>query len=85
MALEGYLARLLVELPHPKTRSTNIGAVTGFLHAVRQHRWTSLPAEAQLYPSDQPRRDETPRRSITSSDLDRNLRYHRRTRTAGAR
>ena len=59
-ALEGYLARLAVELPHPKTRSTDIGAVTGFLHAVRQHRWASLPAEAQLYPSDHPRRDETP-------------------------
>lgn len=60
VALEGYLARLLVELPHPKTRSTDIGAVTRFLHAVRQHRWASLAAEAQLYPSDQPRRDETP-------------------------
>ncbi len=60
VALEGYLARLAVELPHPKTRSTDIGAVTGFLHAVRQHRWASLPAEAQLYPSDHPRRDETP-------------------------
>ena len=59
-ALEGYLARLAVEIPHPKTRSTEIGAVTGFLHAVRQHRWASLPAEAQLYPSDHPRRDETP-------------------------
>lgn len=34
--------------------------MTGFLNAVRQHRWASLPAEAQLYPSDQPRRDETP-------------------------
>ena len=60
VALEGYLARLAVELPHPKTRRTDIGAVTGFLHAVRQHRWASLPAEAQLYPSDHPRRDETP-------------------------
>ena len=59
-ALEAYLARLAVEIPHPKTRSTDIGCVTGFLHAVRQHRWASLPAEAQLYPSDQPRRDETP-------------------------
>ncbi|HEX9175333.1 MAG TPA: tyrosine-type recombinase/integrase [Mycobacterium sp.] len=59
-ALEAYLARLAVALPHPKTRSTDIGAVTGFLHAVRQHRWASLPAEAQLYPSDHPRRDETP-------------------------
>src|SRR6476619_1943587 len=58
--LEAYLARLAVEIPNPKTRSTDIGAVTGFLDAVRQHRWTSLPAEAQLYPSDQPRRDETP-------------------------
>jgi integrase len=60
VALEAYLARLAVELAHPKTRSTDIGAVTGFLHAVRQHRWASLPAEVQLYPSDQPRRDETP-------------------------
>jgi integrase len=59
-ALEAYLARLAVELAHPKTRSTDISAVTGFLHAVRQHRWASLPAEAQLYPSDQPRRDDTP-------------------------
>lgn len=59
-ALEAYLARLAVEVPHPQTRSTDIGSVTGFLHAVRQHRWASLPAEAQLYPSDQPRRDETP-------------------------
>lgn len=59
-ALEAYLARLAVEIPHPKTRSTDIGCVTGFLHAVRQHRWASLPAESQLYPSDQPRRDETP-------------------------
>lgn len=58
--LEAYLARLAVEIPHPKTRSTDIGCVSGFLHAVRQHRWTSLPAEAQLYPSDHPRRDETP-------------------------
>ena len=59
-ALEAYLARLAVEIPHPKTRSAEIGCVTGFLHAVRQHRWASVPAEAQLYPSDQPRRDETP-------------------------
>ena len=58
--LEAYLARLAVEIPHPKTRSAEIGCVTGFLHAVRQHRWASLPAETQLYPSDQPRRDETP-------------------------
>ena len=57
-ALEVYLARLAVEIPHPKTRSTDIGAVTGFLHAVRQQRWASLPAEAQLYPSDYPRRGE---------------------------
>jgi len=60
VALEGYLARLAVERAHPKTGSSDIGAVTGFLHAVRQHRWASLPAEAQLYPSDHPRRDETP-------------------------
>jgi integrase len=59
-ALEAYLARLAVEIPHPKTRSAEIGCVTGFLHAVRQHRWASLPAEAQLYPSDHPRRNETP-------------------------
>jgi len=59
-ALEAYLAQLAVELPHPKTRSSDIGAVTGFLHAVRQHRWAALPAEAQLYPSDHPRREQTP-------------------------
>ena len=59
-ALEAYLARLAVEIPHPKTRSSDVSAVTGFLHAVRQHRWASLPAEAQLYPSDHPRRAESP-------------------------
>ena len=51
VALEGYLARLAVELAHPKTRSSDIGAVTGFLHAVRQHRWASLPAEASCIPA----------------------------------
>ena len=50
-ALEAYLARLAVEIPHPKTRSTDIGCVTGFLHAVRQHRWASLPAEGCPTPS----------------------------------
>ena len=59
-ALEAYLARLAVEIAHPKSRSADIAAVTGFLHAVRQHRWASLSAQAQLYPSDQPRRNQTP-------------------------
>jgi integrase len=58
--LEAYLARLAAEVSHPKTRSVDIGCVTGFLHAVRQHRWASLPAEAQLYPSDYPRRADPP-------------------------
>ena len=61
-ALEAYLARLAVEIAHPKTRSTDIGAVTGFLHAVRQHRWASLPADVQLYPSDQPAATRHPHR-----------------------
>ena len=60
-ALEGYLARLAVEVPHPKTRSSDISSVAGFLRAVRQHRWASLSADAELYPSDHPRRDETSR------------------------
>jgi len=59
-ALETYLARLAVEVPHPKTRSSDIGAVAGFLRAVRQHRWARLPAEAELYPSDHPRRGDPP-------------------------
>ena len=59
-ALEAYLARLPSRLRTRRPATPKIGAVTGFLHAVRQHRWASLPAEAQLYPSDQPRRDETP-------------------------
>lgn len=46
--------------PHPKTRSVEVGCATGFLCALRQHRWASLPAEAQLYPSDQERCDKTP-------------------------
>ena len=59
-ALEAYLARLVVEVPHAKTRSSDISSVTGFLRAVRQHRWARLPAEAELYPSDHPRRAEAP-------------------------
>ena len=60
-ALETYLARLAVAVPHAKTRSSEIGCVAGFLRAVRQHRWASLPAEAELYPGDYPRRDECQR------------------------
>jgi integrase len=59
-ALEAYLAQLVTEVPHAKTRSSDISSVTGFLRAVRQHHWARLPAEAELYPSDQPRRAEAP-------------------------
>lgn len=59
-ALEAYLAALVIEVPHTKTRSSDISSVTGFLRAVRQHRWARLPAEAELYPSDHPRRAEAP-------------------------
>jgi integrase len=59
-ALEAYLAQLVIEVPHAKTRSSDISAVTGFLRAVRQHHWARLPAEAELYPSDHPRRAEAP-------------------------
>jgi len=57
-ALETYLAQLAVAVPHAKTRSSDISSVTGLLRAVRQHRWARLPAEAELYPSDHPRRAE---------------------------
>ena len=59
-ALEAYLAQLVIEVPHAKTRSSDISAVTGFLRAVRQHRWARLAGEAELYPSDHPRRAEAP-------------------------
>jgi integrase len=59
-ALEAYLAQLVTEVPHAKTRSSDISSVTGFLRAVRQHHWARLPVEAELYPSDQPRRAEAP-------------------------
>ena len=60
LSLEGYLAVLAVEVARPKTRRSDIGAVTGFLRAVRQHRWATLPADADLYPDDWPR-PERPR------------------------
>jgi integrase len=54
--LEHYLARLSITVPHPKTRSGDISAVTSFLRGVRQHRWApQLPAEAALYADDHPR------------------------------
>jgi len=59
-ALEAYLAALAVEVPHIKTRHGDIGAVTGFLRAVRQHRWVSLPVDADLYPDDHPRLEQSP-------------------------
>lgn len=58
-ALEAYLAALAVEVPHIKTRHGDIGAVTGFLRGVRQHRWASLPVDADLYPDDQPKLDQS--------------------------
>jgi site-specific recombinase XerD len=57
-SLEGYLAALAAEVAHPKTRRGDIGAVTGFLKAVRQHRWATLPADADLYPDDCPRPEQ---------------------------
>jgi len=57
-ALETYLAQLAVAVPHAKTRSSDISSVAGLLRAVRQHRWARLPAEAELYPGDYPRRAE---------------------------
>lgn len=58
LSLEGYLAALAAEIAHPKTRRADIGAVTGFLRAVRQHRWATLPADADLYPDDCPRPEQ---------------------------
>jgi hypothetical protein len=47
LSLEGYLAALAAEVARPKTRRGDIGAVAGFLRAVRQHRWATLPADAE--------------------------------------
>ncbi|WP_164886132.1 tyrosine-type recombinase/integrase, partial [Mycolicibacterium brumae] len=58
-ALEAYLAALAVEVPHTKTRHGDIGAVTGFLRGVRQHRWASLPVDADLYPDDHPKLEQS--------------------------
>jgi integrase len=57
--LEAYLAALAVKVPHIKTRHGDIGAVTTFLRAVRQHRWASLPVDADLYPDDHPRLEQS--------------------------
>ncbi|PND54137.1 transposase [Mycobacterium sp. ENV421] len=57
-SLEGYLAALAAELARPKTRRGDIGAVSGFLRAIRQHRWAMLPADAELYPDDCPRPEQ---------------------------
>lgn len=54
--LEHYLARLSIAVAHPKTRSSDISAVTSFLRALRQHRWApQLPPDAELYTDDHPR------------------------------
>lgn len=45
-------------MARPKTRRGDIGAVTGFLRAVRHHRWATLPADAGLYPDDCPRPEQ---------------------------
>jgi integrase len=64
--LERYLARLAMTVPHPKTRSGDISAVTSFLRGVRQHRWApQLPPEADLYADDHPRLAEAGSRAIS--------------------
>ena len=59
-ALEAYLARLAVEIAHPKTRSTDIGAVTGF-PARRAPAPVGVAARGRAALSQRPaRRDQTP-------------------------
>lgn len=67
-ALERYLARLAVEVRHPKTRSGDISAVAAFLRAAHLQRWEPrLPAAAAIYPGDHPRHGEPAPRALPES------------------
>jgi site-specific recombinase XerD len=55
--LEHYLAHLHAELGGRKCHPQHLGALNGFLTAIRQHRWDdTLPADAMLFPEDYPKR-----------------------------
>lgn len=62
--LERYLADLHGELNGRKIHGHHLGALNGFLRAIRQHGWDStLPATAVVFPEDYPKRgdDKLPR------------------------
>jgi hypothetical protein len=56
-ALERYAAEVRALPYSARSRAGYVGAVQGFLLAIRQHRWdATLPGEALFYPEDYPRR-----------------------------
>ncbi len=57
--LERYLACLHAELNGRHCHVQHVGALNGFLKAIRQHRWDdTLAADAMLFPEDYPKRAE---------------------------
>jgi len=64
--LERYLAGLHADLNGRHCHVQHVGALNGFLKAIRQHRWDdTLPAEAMLFPEDYPRRAELLPRALS--------------------
>jgi len=66
--LERFVAHTAKTGASVRARRLSIGAVGGFLLAIRQHRWDqTLPAEAVLHPEDYPRLAQAPPRALTEA------------------
>jgi hypothetical protein len=60
-AMERYLAQLAASGRPAKARGKDLGSLSAFLTAIRQHHWdTSLPASAVIYREDYPKPDRDP-------------------------
>ncbi|HEX2810531.1 MAG TPA: hypothetical protein VHN80_30580, partial [Kineosporiaceae bacterium] len=65
--LERYLADVRSELGGRRSHLEHVAAVSGFLRAIRQHRWDdTLPASALLFAEDYPKRGELLPRALAA-------------------
>lgn len=66
--IEAHLAHLAVRFPNPKSRTGQIGSLTGLLRAARQHDWDPrLPPRVDLYREDYPRLAPGPPRALSET------------------
>jgi integrase len=65
--LERYLAGLHAQMSGRQCHFQHVGALNGFLRAVRQHGWDdTLPASAMIFPDDYPKRGQRLPRALAA-------------------